>query len=234
MKTHLFNVMLIAALGLSTAPNLYAQEPLTEEQIQLQKDRIKYKALIPAKYTLFDAVQGDLNKDGKADLVLIVKATDPKMWVLDHDQQKVDRNRRGVLVFLNQKGKYQKLLQNLSCFSSENEEGGVYFPPELFPTIEKNILKFNYGHGRYGNWSYTFRLEGQDLRLIGYDLSSNSGPYSDYQKSINFLTQKKLYRDNINKEDRDKPEVFKETWSKINISPIYLSKIRDFDQLYFE
>ena len=234
MKTHLLNAMLISALGLIIALNLYAQEPSTEEQVQLQKDRIKYKALIPAKYTLFKAVQGDLNKDGKADLVLIVKATDPKMWVLDHDQQKVDRNRRGILVFLNQNGKYQKLMQNLSCFSSENEEGGVYFAPELSTHIEKNTVQFHYGHGRYGHWSYTFRLDGQDLRLIGYDLSSNSGPYSDYQKSINFLTQKKLYRDNINKEDRDKPERFKETWSKISIKPIYLSQIINFDELSFK
>lgn len=217
-----------------SVPLLNAQQPLSEEQIKLQNDALKYKGLIPAKYSLFEAIQGDLNRDGKADLVLIVKSTDPKQWVNDEYRGKLDRNRRGVMVFLNQAGKYQKLLQNLDCFSSENEDGGVYFAPELFFEIKKGLMKVNYGHGRYGHWNYTFRLQGQDLQLIGYDSSTNFGPYTDYKTSINFLTQKKLYSDNINKADREEPERFQETWSNISQKPIYLSQIKDFDELTFE
>jgi hypothetical protein len=217
-----------------TAPLLNAQQSLSEEQIRLQKDSLKYKALIPAKYQLNAAIHGDLNQDGQADLVLIVKQTDPNQWVINHFDEKVDRNRRGIMVFLHQNGKYQKLLQNLDCFSSENEDGGVYFAPELFFEIKKNLMKVNYGHGRYGYWNYTFRLQGQDLRLIGYNQSENHGPYTDYFTSINFLTQKKLFKENMNLENRDQPERFKETWSKISQKPIYLSQIKDFDELTFE
>ena len=208
-------------------------EQPTAEEIQLQKDKIKYKAYIPAKYVLFEAIQGDLNKDDIQDLVLIVKATDSTQWVNHEYRGKLDRNRRGMIVLLADKGKYKPILSNLSCFSSENEEGGVYFAPELWLEINKGLLNVHYGHGRYGYWNYSFRLQNQDLRLIGYDSSSNHGPYVESETSINFLTNKKVIRKNLN-EDPDGDPKFKETWSKAKVSPIYLSTIKDFDELNFE
>lgn len=182
---------------------------------------------------MFEAVKGDLNKDGQNDLVLIVKATDPKKWV-DHEYRgKLDRNRRGIMVFLNEKSGYKKVVENLSAFSSENEEGGVYYAPELWFEIKKNNLYVRYAHGRYGWWGYTFRLDGQDLRLIGYDSSDNHGPYVQNETSVNFITSKKVIRQNINEDPEGDPK-FKEKWSKVNTQPIYLSKIKDFDELDFE
>ncbi|OTG68019.1 hypothetical protein B9T25_08220 [Acinetobacter sp. ANC 4470] len=211
----------------------FAQETKpTFEQVKLQKDQIKYKTYIPAKYVLFEAVEGDLNKDGVKDLLLIVKGTNPKEWV-DHEYRgKLDRNRRGIIVLLADKDKYKQVLSNLSCFSSENEEGGVYFAPELWISIEKGLLNVHYGHGRYGYWNYSFRAQDNDLRLIGYDDSSNHGPYVQSETSINFLTAKKVIRKNLNEDFDDDPK-FKETWSKVNLAPIYLSKIKDFDELGF-
>lgn len=227
MKVFLFVSLILLS------PLLSAQESLTKEQIQLQKDQAKYKALIPAKYTLFEAIKGDLNKDGQADLVVIVKATDPKKWV-DHEYRgKLDRNRRGIIVFLNEKNTYKKVMENLSAFSSENEEGGVYYAPELWVEVKKNNLYVHYGHGRYGWWGYTFRLDGHDLRLIGYDLSNNHGPYVQSETSVNFITSKKVIRQNTNEDPEGDPK-FKERWSKVNTQPIYLSKIKDFDELDFQ
>ena len=138
-----------------------------------------------------------------------------------------------MIVLLKEKCAYKKLTQNLSAFSSENEEGGVYFATELWLEINKGLLNVHYGHGRYGYWNYSFRLQNQDLRLIGYDSSSNHGPYVESETSINFLTNKKVIRKNLN-EDPDSDPKFKETWSKAKISPIYLSTIKDFDELNFE
>lgn len=234
MKLKLITAMIgLSAALLGSQVTLAATEQPTAKDIQLQKDAIKYKAYIPAKYVLFDAIHGDLNKDGVQDLVLIVKATDPAQWVNHEYRGKLDRNRRGIIVLLHEKGGYKKLTQNLSAFSSENEEGGVYYAPELWIEINKGLLNVHYGHGRYGYWNYSFRLHNQDLRLIGYDSSSNHGPYINSQTSINFLTAKKVYRENQN-EDVEADPRFKETWSKIKTPPIYLSKIQDFDELSFE
>lgn len=222
-----------------TGQSLFAQassENITTqslEEIKLKKDSIKYKAFIPKSYVLFEAIEGDLNKDGKKDLVLIVKATAPKQWIYDEYRGRLDRNRRGILVFLNENGSYKKLSQNLNAFSSENEDGGVYFPPELYVEIKNNKLLINYAHGRYGWWGYSFRYENNDMRLIGYEESSNHGPYISSETSINYLTGKKVYRKNLNEDDETNPRC-KETWSKVYKLPIYLSRIHDFDELMSE
>ena len=234
MKLKLTTAIISLSVALLGSQIAFAKtEQPTAEEIQLQKDKIKYKAYIPAKYVLFEAIQGDLNKDDIQDLVLIVKATDPTQWVNHEYRGKLDRNRRGMIVLLADKGKYKPILSNLSCFSSENEEGGVYFAPELWLEINKGLLNVHYGHGRYGYWNYSFRLQNQDLRLIGYDSSSNHGPYVESETSMNFLTDKKVIRKNLN-EDPDGEPRFKETWSKAKVSPIYLSTIKDFDELNFE
>ncbi len=165
MKKQFIQTSLMFAAMLGISANLYAENLSTRRIFSGKKPASQYKAYLPAKYTVFEVVQGDLNKDGLKDVVLIVKGTDPKQWVTDEYRGKLDRNRRGVIVLLNTKGHYQKVVQNLSLFSSENEDGGVYFAPELVPSIEKGLLKLHYAHGRYGYWAYQFRLEGRDMRL---------------------------------------------------------------------
>ncbi|ENU22048.1 hypothetical protein F993_03323 [Acinetobacter proteolyticus] len=232
IKTQLITALLAFSSLSALSQVSFAQEQPTEEEIKLGQDKLTYQAYIPAKYQLFKAIEGDLNKDGLRDVVLMVKATDPKAFFHHEYYGHLDRNRRGVIVLLNQKGKYKPIVSNLNCFSSENEDGGVYFPPELWMEIKNNLLRIYYSHGRYGYWSYLFRLDGNDLRLIGYDDSSNHGPLIQSQTSINFLTGKKVIRDNLSQDPEEDPR-FKETWSKINQAPIYLSTVKDFDDLSF-
>ncbi|WP_416224388.1 hypothetical protein [Acinetobacter sp. ANC 4648] len=233
MKLKRVTVFLMLSAIFTTSQTTFAEvKKPTAEAVKLQKDQIKYKAYIPAKYMLFEAIEGDLNKDGAKDLVLIVKGTDLKQWVNDEYRGKLDRNRRGMIVLLAEKGKYKQIISNLSCFSSENEDGGVYFAPELWVSIEKGLLNVHYGHGRYGYWNYSFRTQDNDLRLIGYDDSSNHGPYVESETSINFLTGQKVIRKNLNEDPEGDPK-FKETWRKVHLVPIYLSKIKRFDELDF-
>ena len=232
MKTKILAAFVLLS-SLSALPHMsFAQEQATAEELKLRQDQVTYKAYIPAKYHLFEAIEGDLNKDGVKDVVLVVKATDPNAFFEHEYRGHLDRNRRGMIVLINEKGKFKPVVSNLNCFSSENEDGGVYFAPELWIEIKNNLLDVHYGHGRYGFWRYLFRLDGNDLHLIGYDDSSNHGPLIQSQTSINFLTAKKVIRENLNQDPEDEPK-FKETWSKLNQAPIYLSKIKDFDDLSF-
>ena len=187
---------------------------------------------IPTGYSEFEKHFGDLNKDGLNDCVLIIKNTDTANIVTNRFDKKVDRNRRGIIVLFKNKKGYQLADINFDCFSSENEDGGVYFPPELGIEIKNNKLYFLYGHGRYGYWKYTFRFQKSNFELIGYDSSSDRGPITMSETSINFLTRKKLIKENINKNDEGGEENFKETWSDIEIGNlIKLSEIKDFDGL---
>lgn len=188
-------------------------------------------AFIPKGYILFEQTSGDLNKDGLEDKVLIIKGTDKNKVIQDEYRGSLDRNRRGIIVLFNKKDHYELAVKNYQCFSSENEDGGVYFAPELSVEIKKGNLYVHYGHGRYGYWFYTFRLKDADFELIGFD-ESNGGPVTHSTTSINFLTKKKQERVNTNENAQSGEEVFKETWSNIVIDKhLKLSAIKDFDTL---
>jgi hypothetical protein len=186
---------------------------------------------VPANYLLVEEVPGDLNKDKLIDCVLLIKGTD-KNQVIQHEHRgRLDRNRRGIVVLVNRKNSYELVVKNERCLSSENEDGGVYFPPELLVQVVKGNLIFHYGHGRYGHNSYTFRLKKNDLELIGYDETLGG---ADIQKStsINFLTRKKQVKDYTSENAEGGDEVFKEVWKKIKLpKPILFSEIKDFDDL---
>lgn len=189
---------------------------------------------IPKSYIAFDTIYGDLNKDGLEDCALIIKGTDKSKVITDEYRGTLDRNRRGIIVLLNKKAGYELFLKNEDCFSSENEEGGVYYAPELDVEITKGKLFVAYRHGRYGYWEYMFRIQDNDLTLIGYDASSNNGPVVNIETSINFLTGKKITNVNTNESADSGEEVFEKKESKINRTKlIKLSEIKDFDELRF-
>jgi len=187
---------------------------------------------IPEGYVLFEKSFGDLNSDGVEDCILLIKKIDSANIVQDEYRGELDRNRRGIILLLKNKDTYTVAVKNYDCFSSENEDGGVYYAPELSVYANKSKLYVEYAHGRYGFWKYTFRYQNSDFELIGYDASSNYGPVINTETSINFSTKKKLTRKNTNEEADSGEEVFKETWSKVEIEALQkLSEIKDFDEL---
>jgi hypothetical protein len=220
-------------------------EVLPLEEVQVTESNLKHKdsliekskserdLSLPNGYTLFDEIQGDLNGDGLEDYILIIKATKKEKIIQDEYRGELDRNRRGILIYFTDNGKVDLITNNLNCFSSDQEDGGVYFPPELSVEVEQGKLFIHYGHGRYGHWKYTFRYQNSDFELIGFDSSDNFGPIVNRETSINFLTKKKLTRENVNQNMEDRgDEVFEETWEDIEIEKlIKLSEIRDFDSL---
>ncbi len=187
---------------------------------------------IPEGYVLFAQYSGDLNNDNLEDCILIIKDTKDENVITNRFDKEVDRNRRGIIVLLSKVDSYVVVVKNLDCFTSENEDGGVYYAPELWIDIEKGNLKINYSHGRYGFWQYIFRYNKSDFELIGYESSENHGPVVIHKTSINFLTKKKLISENTYTNLEDDPEIFKETWVKIKIANlIKLSEIQDFQNI---
>lgn len=190
------------------------------------------KDFLPKGFVIFERINGDLNKDGVEDCVLMIKGTDKKQIITDEYRGQLDRNRRGIIILYKKNKLYELALKNYDCFSSENEDGGVYFAPELSFEIKNNNLYFHYGHGRYGYWKYTFKNINNDFELIGYDASSNHGPIINSETSINFLTKTKQVKVNTNESADSGEEVFKTSSKKIKIDNlIRLSDIKEFDEL---
>jgi len=188
---------------------------------------------IPKGFVLSSASIGDLNKDGIDDKVLLVKGTDKGAFEKNEFGELVDRNRRGIIVLFKKDNQYEMVLKNLNCFSSENEDGGVYYAPEVSLEIDKGNLYIHYAHGRYGYWKYTFRYRNSDFYLIGYD-SSEGGAVVEKETSINFLSKKKQEKVNTNENAQSGDEVFKETWTNITVTTLLkLRDIKDFNNVNF-
>ena len=175
-----------------------------------------------------------MNKDGLRDCVLIIKATRKDSFVKDCDGHKVDRNRRGIIILFTHGNGYKLALKNESCFSSENEDGGCYDPPELNVSIKDSKLYLHYNYGRYGFWEYCFRYHSSDFMLIGYEKSRNYGAKVFARLSINFLTGIKFVDKNIHGDDYEKETELKRAIYKLPRKPLMrLSKIRDLDEVRF-
>ena len=184
---------------------------------------------IPQGFVLSGTSIGDLNKDGVDDKVLLIKGTDKGAFEKNEFGEFVDRNRRGIIILFKKDNQYQMVLKNLNCFSSENEDGGVYYAPELSLEINKGNLYIHYAHGRYGYWKYTFRYRNSDFYLIGYD-SSEGGEVVEKETSINFLSKKKQEKVNTNESAEGGDEEFRETWTNITVSKLLkLRDIKDFE-----
>ena len=206
-------------------------------------DQQQITDFIPKGYKLFEKISGDLNKDGLEDCVLIIKATRKDGFERDYEGKLIDRNRRGIIILFTEKNGYKLASKNYNCFSSENEDGGNYFSPELWVEERKGNLYLRYCHGRYGYWEYCFRYQNSDFMLIGYEVSHDRGPVVLFKTSINFLTGIVYDDENINADkydadsddDSEIDEVFKRTVVKLKKKPLMkLSEIEDFDELRFE
>ena len=205
-------------------------------------DKQRITDFIPKGYKLFEKISGDLNKDGLEDCVLIIKATRKDGFVKNSFDKVVDRNRRGIIILFTEKNGYKLASKNYNCFSSENEDGGNYFSPELWVEERKGNLYLRYCHGRYGYWEYCFRYQNSDFMLIGYEASHDRGPVVLFKTSINFLTGVEYDDENINAynfnadsdDDSEIDEVFKRTVVKLKKKPLMkLSEIEDFDELKY-
>ena len=190
---------------------------------------------VPDGFVTTQTLQGDLNKDGIEDCVLIIKGTEEELRITDEYCGDLDLNRRGIIILFKQGNQYKLALKNEACFASEDEDGGVYFAPDLSVSYRKGTLYFHFAHGRYGAWGYTFRYQNDAFELIGYDNMYRSQFVSDWvafdETSVNFSTKKKLQKEIVSI-SKDGKETYKEIWSEILLTNrLNLAEISQFDDL---
>ena len=156
------------------------------------------KASLPKQAALYDVIKGDLNKDGIEDVVVITQETFKDKFLPFSDGcdestkddkwcQMVNKNRRGIVILLSNGDKYEAIVTKPDIFESPNEDGGVYYPPELAVEIKNSELKFFYSYGKYGYWEYVFALDGKDFKLVRYFSSDNNGPKPEQIVQMDFI-----------------------------------------------
>jgi hypothetical protein len=168
---------------------------------------------VPAGWRLEASAAGDLDRDGRSDLAMVLRMNDPAN-VLRNERLcgDMDTNPRIFAVALAATGGgYRLRVQDRALIARRDN------PCMLDPFSEAGQLRIERGTVRIdlerfmsaGGWdagmtSFTFRWEGGDLRLIGYDFSNvkrNTGETRGL--SINYLTGRaKLTRGRID-QDRE-------------------------------
>jgi hypothetical protein len=119
-----------------------------------------------------------------------------------------------------------------SCFYSADEDGGVYFVPDIDVAIDAGILSVSFLHGRYGYLSYKFRYQHSEMQLIGYEETNSRGPVTESERSINFLTKTVITRENRNADGDAGDEDIRERRERFKLAkPIGLKDIPNFDDL---
>ena len=162
---------------------------------------VAVKASLPKQTALYDAIKGDLNKDGIEDVAVVTQETFKDKFMPFSDScdestkddkwcQIVNKNCRGIVILLSNGDKYEAVVTKRDIFESPNEDGGAYFPPELVVEIKNSELKFFYSYGKYGYWEYVFALYGKDFRLVKYLSNVNNGPVPEYIVQMDFVNHR--------------------------------------------
>lgn len=141
---------------------------------------------------------GDLDRDGRSDLAIVLRMNDPANVVpIDFCGETLDTNPRILAVALAEEGGGYRLgLQNHELIPRRENACAVdwFGAPESLAnergTVRIALERFmSAGGWDMGTTSFTFRWETDDLRLIGYDYRNvrrNSGEVGEL--SVNYLT----------------------------------------------
>jgi len=187
-----------------------------------------FNAWVPAGWKLILSATGDLNRDGIEDAVLVLEETNPANFKPNEGlgAPVLNVNPRRLLILLKTPDGYRKVSSRDNLLPSEHDEDSS--PCLADPLLEQGGISISDGRliVKLGTWlscgssgvtqqKFTFRLENDRFRLIGYDHSSFSRSTGEASEdSINYLTGRKKTTTGENVfEKNSKPEV---SWSRIS------------------
>lgn len=208
----------LVLLVLDGFPALAAGDPAEPPPATYPKIAARASSLdgfVPAGWRLESSVPGDLNGDGRADAVLILRGNDPQKFVDTgrESMPRFDTNPRILaVVFANAAGGYDLALENNTLIERTTDSwqqdpldpNGIQ---EGEVAVRNGTLRITLGYfaGNMGRITHTFRYQNGTFVQIGYDrvdVTRNSGVMSDV--SINFSTQQMVRKKGHISEDKQK------------------------------
>jgi hypothetical protein len=187
---------------------------------------------VPKGWRLERKAEGDLNGDGKPDLVLVLKDADPRNIVHNDSfgPDPFDTNPRILVIALAGAAGGYDLAEANHVLIPRSTEPNVddYLEDAAGPEIKGGVLRVglhlfaNAGGSDMGEYTFSFRDQSGRFTLIGYDHSivgRMSGETEDV--SVNFLSSKE--KTSKGRIDSDRKSV---TWKSLPRRPL-----RDLDQV---
>ncbi|AVU11553.1 MULTISPECIES: hypothetical protein [unclassified Halomonas] len=186
----------------------------------------RFDSWIPSGWKLVSSATGDLNHDGADDAVLVVEEVNADNLLANDGfgPSVLNLNPRRLMVLFNDQGDYHEFMSRDNLLPSEHSQETPCLEDPLLSeggvSIERGRILIELGTwlscGSYGvsRQTFTFRLESEQFRLIGYDhseFSRNSGDVTEL--SVNYLTGKKKTTTGGNMFEDTTPS---ESWSRIS------------------
>ncbi len=227
--------------------DIVSKEDDKNKNERVENQFITYEYFIAKDEKLLEQNWGDLNKDGKKDVVLIVEKTDPKNMIYNEGLgvDTLNCNPRKIMVLFYTKSGYEKVVENIEFVPSENSSVSPCLADPLedgYVEIKKGVLRVSFNYWlSCGSWemstnTYVFRYQNDQVELIGFDYSSIHRASGEIREgSFNFMTMKKELKTGGNIAD-DSEENVKIARSKITGERLYdLAEItQDWSQRLFE
>ena len=157
---------------------------------------------IPENYVILDTVSGDLDNDGKKELVVAYNTTQE-----DESYKNIPRELR---IYKMQDGKWTVWKKSHQALLA-SRDGGMMGDPFEKIEIKNGILHISHYGGSSWKWGHTdkYRYQDGEFYLIGY--SSISGKFCEYWTDVDFnlstgkMVVKKEYEDC----ETSEPEIYK-------------------------
>ncbi len=185
------------------------------------------EAFVPAGWKLESKRSGDLNGDGRTDIVLVLRGDSPSHVVDARGHggpERYDTNPRILAVaFANARGGYDLALENHTLIARTTEPstqdpldpdgvqaGGV--------EIKNGTLRVTLGYfgGSMGHATYTFRFQNGGFTMIGFDrVDVNRTAGTITQVSANYSTRRMKRSAGKISDDAEKV-----TWTKLPAKPL--------------
>lgn len=154
----------------------------------LKKNGANAEAFLPKGWHVMTQTTGDLNKDGLADLAVLIEADSVvkslKEW--ENDQQP----RILFAAFRQPDGQYNLAVQSNESIMLANE-GGVFGDPFDALEINRGSIVVRFYGGSSDRWSYVYRwrYQNKDWFLIGATYTESSTHHNGYKvHDFNLLT----------------------------------------------
>ena len=161
---------------------------------------VVHKQLAPAGWFVLSSAEGDLNKDGKPDIALVIEKQKIDVQILKENGKVLHNNPRKLMVLFNTIQGYKPVAENAMLPPAEQQNSCLMDP--LAETegvvIKKHLLSIEFSYFMScGGWEwpkhrYTFRWQNKKFELIGFDYSSfHRASGEETHKSYNFSTKKR-------------------------------------------
>lgn len=156
---------------------------------------------MPAGYSLVDTVSGDLNGDGKRELVVAYNT------VTENEFEGVSRM---LIIFQLENGQWKEWKKSAQALMG-SRDGGMMGDPYGQMQITKGVLRVSHNGGSSWKWSVTdmYRFQKGEFYLIGYN--SFSGKLCEYWTEVDFnlSTGKLIYTKEYERCTEQNQEIFK-------------------------